>query len=165
VVFIAETCSDYPVIISLEVHTSPEQQEIMVEIMSEYWKGMLVDLPLDPSKSTEEIELPALRDLKRKILVKVKRGAKASAETEARPTTLQAPADMSAQRSPSGTSVLSSSTSSSDELPAEVQKPPAPKAKITEALARLGIYTGGYHFKSLDQPGLSQNYLVEVNMI
>ncbi|KAF2277469.1 PLC-like phosphodiesterase [Westerdykella ornata] len=144
--------SDLPLIVSLEVHTSPEQQEIMVEIMTEYWKGMLVDLPLDPSQSSEELELPLLKDLKRKILIKVKRAAKHPADSDARPTTLQAPAE-EPRRSNSATSTL---TSSSDDLPDAAKKPPAPKAKITEALAKLGIYTGGYTFKSLEQPGMSK---------
>lgn len=123
----------------------------MVEIMTDYWKGMLVDLPLDPSQSSEEVTLPPLAELKNKILVKVKRVTNPHGTTEAKPTTLQAPA-AEPRRSNSATSVLSTSTSSSEELPAEV-KQQAPKPKITEALAKLGIYTGGYRFKGFDQPG------------
>jgi hypothetical protein len=124
----------------------------MVEIMTDYWKGMLVDLPLDPDVSSEEVALPTLAELKRKILVKVKRAHKTHGDAEPKPTTLQAPATET-RRSNSATSATSTSTSSSDELPDAAKKPPAPKPKITEALAKLGVYTGGYHFKSFDQPG------------
>ncbi|KAF2750750.1 PLC-like phosphodiesterase [Sporormia fimetaria CBS 119925] len=160
--------SDLPLIVSLEVHTCPEQQEIMVEIMREYWRGMLVDLPLDSSQNSEEIALPILRDLRKKILVKVKRAHKHPGAADAKPSTLQAPSG-EPQRS---SSVVSTSTSSSEELPDGTKKPPAPKAKISEALAKLGIYTGGYSFKSLDQPeakipthifSLSENTLMEVH--
>ena len=129
----------------------------MVEIMTDYWKGKLVDLPLDPSHSSEEITLPPLADLKKKILVKVKRATKAHGNAEAKPTTLQAPASET-KRSNSATSALSSSTSSTDELAEGTNQPPAPKPKITDALAKLGIYTGGYHFKGFDQPGESHSY-------
>lgn len=122
-----------------------------MEIMQEYWKGMLVDLPLDPSQPSEELSLPNLEQLRNKILVKVKYTPPKPPEAVAQPKTLQAPAQLS-----KSTSVESrtSSTSSSDlpDLPGD-KKPAAPKSKITEALGRLGIYTRSYHFKSFDQPG------------
>ena len=160
--------SDLPVIISLEVHTSPEQQEIMVEIMTEYWKGMLVDLPLDPSQPSESLSLPTLDQLRNKILVKVKYTPPKPPEAPAaatKPTTLQSPAQLEKT-----TSAESTTSSEPDALPAD--KKPAPKAKITEALGRLGIYTRSYHFKSLTQPeaqipthifSLSEKSLLEVH--
>ena len=136
--------------------------------MAEYWKGMLVDLPLDPSRTSEEVCLPTLKDLEKKIIVKVKRAApKVAAGTEAKPTTLQAPAQLSKT-----TSATSIETASSDELPEAENKPPAPKPKIIDALGKLGIYMGGYSFKSLDQPeakipthvfSLSEKTLMEVH--
>ncbi|KAF2196899.1 PLC-like phosphodiesterase [Delitschia confertaspora ATCC 74209] len=163
--------SDLPVIISLEVHTSPEQQEIMVEIMTEYWKGMLVDLPLDPSQPSDELALPTLDQLRKKILVKVKyTPAKPPAVAGANPTTLQAPSQLT--KTASVGSIASSTSSSSSDLPGGEKKPPAPKAKITEALGKLGIYTRSYHFHSLDQPeakipthifSLSEKSLLEVH--
>ncbi|KAF2707746.1 PLC-like phosphodiesterase [Pleomassaria siparia CBS 279.74] len=162
--------SNLPIIISLEVHTSPEQQEIMVEIMNEYWKGMLIDLPPDPSQSLDELPLPSLKELQNKILVKVKRAPpKPLIEPTVKPTNLQAPSTLI--QSTSAESIQSTSTSSEDAPGAET-KPPAPKAKITEALGKLGIYTGAYHFKSLDQPeanipthvfSLSEKTLMEVH--
>lgn len=150
--------SKLPLIVSLEVHTSPEQQEIMVELMTEYWKGMLVDLPLDPSQSSDEINLPTLKDLEGKILVKVKRSSHTkpttatAANTHANPTTLQAPAP-SLKHAVSAESVASSNTTESEETPSDEKKPSAPKPKVIDALSKLGVYFGGYHYKGLDAPG------------
>ncbi|KAF1999407.1 PLC-like phosphodiesterase [Amniculicola lignicola CBS 123094] len=167
--------SNHPVIVSLEVHTSPEQQEIMVEIMTEYWKGMLVDLPLDPSQSAEEASLPTLKQLEKKILVKVKytppKAAVPAAPTS-QPTTLQAPAPAPLTKSKNIETMDDSASTSSSELPDGQKKPPVPKAKITEALGRLGVYTKAFHFKSFDQPeakipthvfSLSEKALMEVH--
>lgn len=56
-----------PIIISLECHAGPVQQEKIVKIMREEWKDMLVQ-GIEP----EDIkELPSPMQLKRKILVKV----------------------------------------------------------------------------------------------
>ncbi|KAF2106695.1 1-phosphatidylinositol-4,5-bisphosphate phosphodiesterase 1 [Lophiotrema nucula] len=162
----AFVASNLPVIVSLEVHTSAEQQEIMVEIMTEYWKGMLVDLPLDPKVSSDDLSLPTLKELENKILVKVKYTAPKPA-VEATPATLQAPAEPLKQ-----VQSTSTTSSSSEDVPEGVKKPPAPKAKITETLGRLGVYTRAYHYKNLDQPeaqipchvfSLSEKALLEVH--
>jgi len=141
----------------------------MVEIMNEYWKGLLVDLPLDSTQPSDELPLPLLKELQNKILVKVKRApAKPVVETSVKPTNLQAPPPLI--KTDSAESI--SSSSSASEATATEQRPPAPKAKITEALGRLGIYTGAYHFKGLDQPeasipthvfSLSEKTLMEVH--
>ncbi|KAF2253116.1 PLC-like phosphodiesterase [Trematosphaeria pertusa] len=145
--------SNLPLIVSLEVHTSPEQQDIMVEIMTEYWRGMLLDLPLDPSQPSENRQLPTLKELEKKILVKVKRATHKSkpAEGDAKPTTLQAPAQLTKSTSHESMASNASTTSSSD-VP---DKPPAPKPKIVDALSRLGVYFGGYHYKGFDSPEAS----------
>ncbi|KAF2874888.1 PLC-like phosphodiesterase [Massariosphaeria phaeospora] len=159
--------SDLPIIVSLEVHTTPEQQEIMVEIMTDYWRGMLVDLPLDPSQPSESLNLPPLGELKNKILVKVKRTHSKPADSGANPTTLQRPAQLTR---PDSTESMSDSTSN-DEIPPGEKKPP-PKPKVIEDLVKLGVYFGGYHFKGLDQPeanipthvfSLSEKALMEVH--
>ncbi|KAF2808556.1 PLC-like phosphodiesterase [Mytilinidion resinicola] len=162
----AFVASDLPVIVSLEVHTSLEQQEIMVEIMEEYWKGMLVDLPITSCESTEELVLPRLDQLRNKILIKVKYTAPKPLDAEPpKPTNLQLEKSKSS-------SALSSSSASSYDVPETVAKPAAPKAKILEALGRLGIYTRSYHFKNFDQPeakipthvfSLSEKTLMEVH--
>ncbi|KAF6825679.1 phosphatidylinositol-specific phospholipase C [Colletotrichum musicola] len=63
--------NDLPIIVSLEVHASIEQQNMMVSIMKEEWGEMLVD------KSVEGIDprfrLPKLEEVRRKILIKVKK--------------------------------------------------------------------------------------------
>lgn len=163
--------SKLPLIVSLEVHTCPEQQEIMVELMNEYWKGLLVELPLDPSQTSENSSLPTLKELENKILVKVKRSshAKPTETVDPKPTTLQAPAPTLKQTT-SVESVASSETS--DEAPEGEKKPPAPKPKVIDALSRLGVYFGGYHYKGLDTPeasipthvfSLSEKALMEVH--
>lgn len=115
----------------------------MVEIMQHYWKGLLVDIPLDPSQELEEASLPNLHELKHKILVKVKRASTKPVDSPGAPTTVQAPATGGR-----------ASSSSSEELPLAPNQPPPPKPKIIEALAKLGVYAGGYSFKGLDQPGV-----------
>ncbi|KAI3333725.1 PLC-like phosphodiesterase [Ustulina deusta] len=125
--------SDLPVIASLEVHCSSQQQEMMVQIMNETWAEYLLPNPSEDAK-----HLPAPGDLRRKILVKVK---------YAPPGISQPTADDEEAR---------------DHLPPEVQADPKSKAatakkasKIIQALSILGIYTRGVSFKSLTQPEAS----------
>lgn len=61
--------SEYPLIISLEVHCSPPQQEMMAETMKTIFADKLVLEPLQTHKTS----LPPPEDLKHKILIKVKR--------------------------------------------------------------------------------------------
>lgn len=62
--------SPYPLILSLEVHCNPEQQQGMVDIMIRELGDQLVREPvLSPS-----FELPSPEDLRNRILVKVKAG-------------------------------------------------------------------------------------------
>ncbi|KAF2634338.1 PLC-like phosphodiesterase, partial [Massarina eburnea CBS 473.64] len=162
--------SNLPLIVSLEVHTSPEQQDIMVEIMKHYWAGMLVDLPLDSSEPSENIKLPTLKDLENKILVKVKRTINHKPDlSEAKPTTLQAPAQSS---NPESRESLASEATSSESSDPHPEGPPAPKPKVIDSLSRLGVYFGGYHYKGLDAPeanipthvfSLSEKTLMEVH--
>lgn len=60
--------SNYPLIISLEVHCNPEQQRVMVDIMKKIFGAQLVTTPL----ATDIGTLPSPEDLKGKILIKVK---------------------------------------------------------------------------------------------
>ncbi|KAL4977368.1 hypothetical protein BDW66DRAFT_158976 [Aspergillus desertorum] len=60
--------SDFPLIISLEVHCNPEQQFSMVKIMKETFGDQLV---LEPLLSNSFV-LPSPEELKRRILIKVK---------------------------------------------------------------------------------------------
>ncbi|KAI1832813.1 hypothetical protein DTO027I6_8127 [Penicillium roqueforti] len=120
----AFVASDLPVVISLEVHASLEQQQTMVDIMSEAWKGLLVEAPPDGEK------LPLLAELRRKILIKSK-GVPLHGEDkkpEGEPLTPQ----NSEEKSPG-------------------QHPPKPP-KVLEALAEMAVYTRAYHFSHFDQP-------------
>jgi hypothetical protein len=164
--------SNLPLIISLEVHTCPEQQEIMVELMNEYWKGLLLELPVDSTQPSSTVSLPTLKDLENKILVKVKRGHAKPVAAEAQPTTLEAPAPPLTHTTSAESVTSNASTSSSEMGPDGEKKPPAPKPKVIEALSRLGVYFGGYHYKSLDSPeakipthifSLSEKTLMEVH--
>ncbi|PFH58463.1 hypothetical protein XA68_13669 [Ophiocordyceps unilateralis] len=63
----AFTVTDLPLIVSLEVHCSPRQQAVMVDIIQDAWQGLLVTTP-----SAAPDSLPSPDALRRKILVKVK---------------------------------------------------------------------------------------------
>lgn len=120
-----------PLIVSLEVHCSPPQQKIMVEIMNDYWSEFLVGVP---DSFSDETPLPSLESLRKKILIKVKY----TPPEKAAPTGL-------------GNRVAKTrddSESSDDESTAEAVK----KGKITEELSKMGVYTRACHFKSLEQP-------------
>jgi len=115
-------------IVSLEVHTNAEQQQMMVDIMSELWAPYLVQkVHVDDSTP-----LPTLESLRNKILIKVKYSAKQSEAPELHSKDAEGTVDHS-----------------SDEEP---QMEAVKKGKIIEALGNLGIYTRCCHFKSFDQP-------------
>jgi len=118
--------SDLPVIVSFEVHANLEQQQIMVDIINEAWKGILVEVPseVDPEK------LPALGDLKKKILIKTKSTATKAAEEKA--------VEKLSEQAGEG----------------QAQEPSKP-SKVLEALAKMAVYTPAYHFSHFDQPGMA----------
>ena len=66
--------SPYPLILSLEVHCNPEQQQAMVDIMIKELGDQLVREPL----ALPSYELPSPEDLRYRILVKVKAGEPAT---------------------------------------------------------------------------------------
>ncbi|KAK5127195.1 hypothetical protein LTR85_008557 [Meristemomyces frigidus] len=121
--------SDMPLIVSLEVHCSQSQQDVMVEIMTEYWRQYLVPMPHDFS---DETPLPTLESLRRRILIKVK---------------YSPPDKAAAEKAPA----RSNTTAEPDSGDEESQVEPGKKGKICEALGKLGIYTRSCHFHSLDQ--------------
>lgn len=119
----------------------------MVEIMKDLWGQYLVDLN---AIRDQDISLPTLESLRKKILIKVKYTA---------PETAKALAPASANADPD----------SSDD---EAQQGPTKKSHIISALSSLGIYTRGYHFKDFDQPeaklpnhifSLSENKILDVH--
>ncbi|KAK7549668.1 PLC-like phosphodiesterase [Phyllosticta paracitricarpa] len=146
---VCETIRDYafvssqlPVIVSLEVHTSPEQQESMVDIMLETWKDYLIHNISDADwEVPEKLRLPTLRELLHKILVKVKYSpVKRDAGAEAQENETEELQKLE----------TAASSSSSDEASPEQKK--KPKAKIIQALSKLGVYTRGCHFNGFTSP-------------
>jgi phosphatidylinositol phospholipase C, delta len=61
--------SPYPLWISLEVHCSPPQQEIMTSIIKETFGARLITAPLDPTSD----KLPSPEELKGRVVIKVKK--------------------------------------------------------------------------------------------
>lgn len=124
----AFVATDLPLIVSLEVHCSHEQQEVMVECMQDYWRQYLVDIPKNFSDDTP---LPSLSSLKKKILVKVK----------------YTPPDKKKKHR-----LGRSKEATEKDEEEEDQVDPSKKGKIIEALSKLGVYVRSCHFDSLDQP-------------
>ncbi|USP74618.1 hypothetical protein yc1106_01892 [Curvularia clavata] len=124
--------SDLPLIVSLEVHCTPLQQAIMVNIMEEAWKEFLL-----PTPDTEPDSLPSPVDLKRKILIKVK-------HVPSEKTTSPITSDKESTHS------LDVQTSAQGNRPKN-----ANTANIIPRLSQLGIYTRGVSFKSIKQPEAS----------
>ncbi|KZL83819.1 phosphatidylinositol-specific phospholipase c [Colletotrichum incanum] len=137
---VCETIRDYgfaaantPLIVSLEVHCGAEQQEVMVQIMEDTWKGLLI-----PAPDVDAEELPRPADLLGKILVKVKYAPPTGPETDALEDD-----DDDDNGSPSPPA------DAANKKAATTKKKPS---KIIQALSRLGVYTRGVSFKSLTQP-------------
>ncbi|KAI1847501.1 hypothetical protein JX266_006353 [Neoarthrinium moseri] len=122
--------TDMPLIVSLEVHCSAQQQEAMVTIMNEVWAGMLLSPPQDDTRI-----LPSPAELKNKILVKVKYAPPGHSGATTTPDQDRLPPE--AQSNPQ------------DPAAATQKKKPS---KIIEALSQFGVYTRGVSFKSLSQP-------------
>ncbi|KAJ6115007.1 hypothetical protein N7486_000785 [Penicillium sp. IBT 16267x] len=122
--------SDLPVIISFEVHACLEQQQMMVDIVNEAWKGLLVEIPayMEPAK------LPTLGELKKKILIKTKSTPLSHADLKAELEEASEPSDETSDQS------------------VEAEPKPAKPSKVLEALAKLAVYTRAYHFSRFDQP-------------
>lgn len=149
--------SDLPVIVSLEVHASAEQQEIMVEIIHETWVGMLVTLGREGCQI-----LPSPEELRRKILVKVKYVAPKAED------------DPKKALGPSHPPTRSSSSSSGleDQGILKVDGEGKQKGSIIQSLSALGVFLRSYHFKDLSAPeavvpthifSLSEKKLMEVH--
>ena len=133
----AFTATDLPLIVSLEVHANFDQQQTMVEIMKEAWKGHLVDLgPLEEGPST----LPSPESLRNKILIKVK----------------WTPNSKTGESNDPAEQVATNTTeTSSDPSPTPGQANQKKAAKILQNLSELGVYTRAYTFKQWDQPEAS----------
>ncbi|KAK7959759.1 uncharacterized protein PG986_004613 [Apiospora aurea] len=116
--------SDLPIVVSLEVHCTPPQQETMVEIMREEWAGLLLDEPDEPPQG-----LPSPAAMRNKILVKVKY---VPPEGDLTPVT---------------TTESDMSSLYEDGEPTKKEKP----VKVTRELSDMGIYTRAVKYKSMAQ--------------
>jgi hypothetical protein len=118
--------SDLPVIVSLEVHCSADQQLAMVRIMKEVWEGLLV-----PEPESDPDSLPSPDELRHKLIVKVK-------------------------YAPPGTDLTQEESEEDDRAPppgAESGDAPKKKpSKVIQELSRMGFHCRGVSFKSLSQP-------------
>lgn len=126
-----------PVIISLEVHANLQQQEKMVEIMKDEWGDLLLADPLPHCHPDKD--QPTLRDLQKKILIKVKTAPMCSAP--------------SAKASCPRDGTLLSPTSETGLYPEKGAAKPAALSKrpMHESLQKLAIYTfSPGHFESFD---------------
>lgn len=123
--------TDLPLIASLEVHCTPPQQEIVVELIKDYWGQFLERVPDGFSDTTP---LPTLESLRKKILIKVKFTPPEKAKKAAKAEESSRPDD--------------GPESNSDEDPNEAVK----KGKIIEELSNMGIFTRAFHFRNFDQP-------------
>ncbi|KAJ5469583.1 hypothetical protein N7539_009201 [Penicillium diatomitis] len=121
--------SDLPVIVSLEVHCSLDQQQMMVDIMQEAWKGLLVEDLGSPPRN-----VPRLEDLKKKILVKTK-SAPLSDETAVSTDLNQVVV-----------------TKDGSCAPNDVAPKSAKPSNVLDSLAKMAIYTKAFSFKHFDQP-------------
>ncbi|KAK6514128.1 Phospholipase C [Arthrobotrys conoides] len=161
----AFVASQYPVILSLEVHCGVEQQIIMAETLRAMLGDRLVIAPLISNSMT----LPSPQELKNKILVKVKGhddlilfSSEISDTMFGSSSVL--PAVKNRVQKDSGaanTASSSNSTEESDELGTtsggshqndKLRKAPRAISKIAKELGELGVYTRGQKFKNFSLP-------------
>lgn len=175
--------SEYPVILSLEVHCSSSQQLAMVDIMKSEFGDQLLSAPL-----RREWELPSPEDLKRRVLIKVKTGdedeeeapssgrkrsasspfIQAAVRPDKSDLPLSSPPSIGAFDPPKPSlsknkrSLTSGSSSSEPDNPLGLIKlgrkksKKAAKSNIIKALADLGIYTRGYKWDGFSAPESSR---------
>ncbi|TLS28469.1 hypothetical protein PpBr36_02107 [Pyricularia pennisetigena] len=139
--------SDLPLIVSLEVHCSPLQQNAMCDIMEEAWEEFLL-----PTPEEDPTALPSPADLRKRILIKVKHvpehkkdDSSSSSTTTTTSTTTSGTGKDQGEDDDSILDVVDQKDGSR-----EAQRVKAPK--ITPRLSRMGVYTRGVSFKSLAQP-------------
>ncbi|KKZ66752.1 hypothetical protein EMCG_07583 [[Emmonsia] crescens] len=148
----AFVASDLPVIVSLEVHACLEQQEVMVEIMTQAWKGMLLEIPADIEAKLErgEIkELPSPGELRNKILIKVKWAPPQAAAHQTKVVD-NSEGSLARPESVAGDGTLGGNDAGENNGAADLHAKKKP-SKILHSLSRLGVYTRGYTFSKFSQ--------------
>ncbi|KAF3926753.1 hypothetical protein ABW21_db0206913 [Orbilia brochopaga] len=161
----AFVASQYPVILSLEVHCGIEQQIIMAELLRTILGDKLVVAPV----ISNPMGLPSPQELKNKILVKVKGHDDhilfSSEISESMPggssTSLTSKIKASKDHSTTATTSSSNSTEDSDELGTtssgghhndKLRRPSQVTRKVAKELGELGVYTRGQKFKNFSLP-------------
>lgn len=150
--------NELPIIISLEVHADLEQQEVMVSIMKEVWGEMLLQEAHEGCDA--RFRLPKLEDLKRKILIKVKKAPSrimAPHNPAMLPAVCAEDEDASCsedERPPvlTGQSLAKYSSKLETGPPQEHTL----KVPICQSLGSLAIYTRSERFVGLDTPQAKQ---------
>ncbi|KAK2861174.1 hypothetical protein FQN49_004472 [Arthroderma sp. PD_2] len=138
--------SDLPVIVSLEVHASHEQQEVMVEIMTEAWRGLLVEFTPEMEAQLDKGDLHHLSSpgsLKNKILIKVKWVSPNKEDTPPNEDCIEVVGLQTVSSGDDGAQNKVIAGSSSTKTKSQ---------KIIQSLSRLGIFTRGYTFNDFAQP-------------
>lgn len=135
-----------PIIVSLEVHATGEQQDMMVDIMKEEWGDHLLDERLEGCNPDER--QPRLEELLCKILVKVK---KPNATSGLGKGLSQLTVPILHHHDDGSESdldeVIDSQPSQTGSSSVSTSKKSSTKTKIGEALGRLAIYTHSEHYK------------------
>ncbi|KAK6352667.1 Phospholipase C [Orbilia blumenaviensis] len=163
----AFVASQYPVILSLEVHCGVEQQIVMAETL----KVMLGDKLVVAPSISNPMTLPSPQELKNKILVKVKGHDDLILFSSEISDTMPGSSSVSqtaaakgrVHKDPAGAATTSSSNSTedSDELGTtsggsqqndKFRKAPRTISKIAKELGELGVYTRGQKFKNFSLP-------------
>ena len=161
--------SPYPVILSLEVHCTLEQQIKMAETLINILGESLVTEPL----MAHTMALPSPQELKHRFLIKVKGSESMLPKGDVEAVAAAAGAGKFGSASPlrggggggvhgsgffrSSTSSSNNTTSESDEFGSitgdKRKKPPKVATKIAFELGKLGIYCRGQKFRNFALPG------------
>ncbi|NWJ04919.1 PLCZ1 phosphodiesterase, partial [Crypturellus undulatus] len=160
----AFAASEYPVVLSLENHCSPKQQEVMAEYLENILGNKLLSSAINDEVPTE---LPSPEALKFKILIKnkkvgtleetiLRKGKDSHGETGE--IIEEAEDDEEGdEKSPSSPLIeLPKRKSESESTPPPRKKPKMKKIKVAIGLSDLVIYTKSQKFESFEQSRESQ---------
>lgn len=159
--------SPYPVILSLEVHCSLEQQIKMAESINEILAGKVVTEPY----MTNSMILPSPQELKHRIIVKVKGSERRESslrndfEAMERKTPGASPRGSGFFKSNSVSNTSSSASESEDQNsePGDGKKKvPKVATKIAHELGVLGVYCRGQKFRNFALPGKSIPFQIKL---
>lgn len=130
--------SQYPLILSLEIHCSREAQSKVVSLLQNTFGSSLVLMPIDANRN-----LPSPEALKNKILLKIKKTSPFSSGID--------------EEGRSSTSTTGTSLSESNELPFSSRKNALKlrrksTGQVLEVLSKLAVYCQGIKFRNFSLP-------------